>query len=182
MAEERLQKILSQAGVASRRHAEQLMAEGRVVVNGSVITQLGSKADFERDHIKVDGRLLRPPKHLVYIALHKPTGTVSTVSDNTIATPAGHAIAGTPKRRASANKPATVNAATAAKDKYILWSAARSAIGMKLEVGIRIMKNHAPAKPGTGLCSHAQMAAANKPPIISTCGKTSPIVRAAGQP
>jgi 23S rRNA pseudouridine2605 synthase len=81
MAEERLQKILSQAGVASRRHAEQLMAEGRVVVNGSVVTQLGSKADFERDHIKVDGRLLRPPKHLVYIALHKPTGTVSTVSD-----------------------------------------------------------------------------------------------------
>ena len=79
MAEERLQKILSQAGVASRRHAEQLMAEGRVVVNGSVVTQLGSKADFERDHIKVDGRLLRPPKHMVYIALHKPTGTVSTV-------------------------------------------------------------------------------------------------------
>src|ERR1700733_15618466 len=81
MAEERRQKILSQAGVASRRHAEQLMAEGRVVVNGSVVTQLGSKADFERDHIKVDGRLLRPPKHLVYIALHKPTGTVSTVTD-----------------------------------------------------------------------------------------------------
>ncbi len=81
MAEERLQKILSQAGVASRRHAEQLIVEGRVVVNGSVITQLGSKADFERDHIRVDGRLLRPPKHLVYIALHKPTGTVSTVSD-----------------------------------------------------------------------------------------------------
>src|SRR3984885_3122049 len=81
MAEERRQKILSQAGVASRRHAEQLMAEGRVVVNGSVVTQLGSKADFERDHIKVDGRLLRPPKHLVYIALHKPTGTMTTVTD-----------------------------------------------------------------------------------------------------
>lgn len=81
MAEERLQKILSQAGVASRRHAEQLIVEGRVVVNGSAITQLGSKADLERDHIRVDGRLLRPPKHLVYIALHKPTGTVSTVSD-----------------------------------------------------------------------------------------------------
>jgi 23S rRNA pseudouridine2605 synthase len=81
MAEERLQKILSQAGVTSRRHAEQLMMEGRVVVNGAVVTQLGSKADFERDHIKVDGRLLRPPKHLVYIALHKPTATVSTVSD-----------------------------------------------------------------------------------------------------
>jgi 23S rRNA pseudouridine2605 synthase len=72
MAEERLQKILSQAGVASRRHAEQLIVEGRVVVNGTAITQLGSKADLERDHIRVDGRLLRPPKHLVYIALHGP--------------------------------------------------------------------------------------------------------------
>ncbi len=58
MAEERLQKILSQAGVASRRHAEQLIVEGRVTVNGAVVTELGSKADLERDHIKVDGRLL----------------------------------------------------------------------------------------------------------------------------
>ena len=65
MAEERLQKILSQAGVASRRHAEQMIREGRVAVNGAVITELGSKADLERDHIKVDGRLIRPPKRLV---------------------------------------------------------------------------------------------------------------------
>jgi 23S rRNA pseudouridine2605 synthase len=81
MAEERLQKILSQAGVASRRHSEQLMAEGRVTVNGAVVTELGSKADLARDHIKVDGRLLRAPKHMVYIALHKPDSSVTTVND-----------------------------------------------------------------------------------------------------
>ena len=81
MAEERLQKILSQAGVASRRQAEKIILEGRVTVNGAVVTELGSKADLERDHIKVDGRLLRAPKHLVYIALHKPNNTVTTVSD-----------------------------------------------------------------------------------------------------
>ncbi len=81
MPEERLQKILSQAGVASRRHAEQIILEGRVTVNGAVITELGSKADIERDHIKVDGRLLHAPKRMVYIALNKPDSTVTTVSD-----------------------------------------------------------------------------------------------------
>jgi 23S rRNA pseudouridine2605 synthase len=81
MAEERLQKILSQAGVASRRQAEKIMAEGRVVVNGTVITELGSKADIERDHIKVDGRLIHAPKRQVYVALCKPNNTVTTVSD-----------------------------------------------------------------------------------------------------
>jgi len=78
---ERLQKILSQAGVASRRHAEQIILEGRVTVNGAVVSELGSKADFEHDRIKVDGRLLHPPKHLVYIVLNKPDSTVTTVSD-----------------------------------------------------------------------------------------------------
>ena len=81
MPEERLQKILSQAGVASRRQAEKFITEGRVAVNGTVITELGSKADLERDHIKVDGRLLHAPKHQLYIALHKPNNTVTTVSD-----------------------------------------------------------------------------------------------------
>jgi len=81
MQEERLQKILSQAGVASRRQAEKFITEGRVAVNGTVITELGSKADLERDHIKVDGRLLHAPKHQLYIALHKPNNTVTTVSD-----------------------------------------------------------------------------------------------------
>jgi 23S rRNA pseudouridine2605 synthase len=80
--EERLQKILSQAGVASRRQAEQIILEGRVSVNGTVVTELGSKADFETDHIKVDGRLVRPPKNQVYIALNKPNNTVTTVSDD----------------------------------------------------------------------------------------------------
>jgi len=81
MAQERLQKILSQAGVASRRQAEKIITEGRVTVNGSVVTELGSKADLATDHIKVDGKLLRPPKHQVYIALNKPNNTVTTVTD-----------------------------------------------------------------------------------------------------
>ncbi len=81
MAEERLQKILARAGVASRRKAEQLILEGRVTVNGGVVTELGSKADAGRDHIKVDGKLVRPAKHLVYFALNKPRGCVTTVSD-----------------------------------------------------------------------------------------------------
>lgn len=81
MAEERLQKVLSQAGVASRRKAEELIVAGRVTVNGEAVTELGSKADIERDHIKVDGRLLHAPKRHVYIALNKPKGCVTTVSD-----------------------------------------------------------------------------------------------------
>jgi 23S rRNA pseudouridine2605 synthase len=81
MPEERLQKILSQAGIASRRHAEKIIVEGRVVVNGSVVTELGSKADIERDHIKVDGKLIHAPKRQVYIALNKPNNTVTTASD-----------------------------------------------------------------------------------------------------
>ena len=81
MAEERLQKILSGAGVASRRKAEQIIVEGRVTVNGKVVTELGTKADLERDHIKVDGRLLKQPTSHVYIALNKPDSVVSTVTD-----------------------------------------------------------------------------------------------------
>jgi 23S rRNA pseudouridine2605 synthase len=81
MPEERLQKILSQAGVTSRRQAEKYIVEGRVSVNGTIVTELGSKADLQSDHIKVDGRLIRAPKHQIYIALHKPNNTVTTVSD-----------------------------------------------------------------------------------------------------
>jgi len=81
MAEERLQKILSQAGVASRRKAEELIVAGRITVNGAAVAELGSKADLERDRIKVDGRLLRAPARHVYIALNKPNGCVTTVSD-----------------------------------------------------------------------------------------------------
>jgi 23S rRNA pseudouridine2605 synthase len=81
MAQERLQKILSQAGIASRRQAEKIMMEGRVTVNGTTVTELGSKADLETDHIKVDGKLIRPPKNQVYIVLNKPNNTVTTVTD-----------------------------------------------------------------------------------------------------
>ena len=65
MPEERLQKILAFAGIASRRKAEQYILEGRVTVNGQIVSELGSKADPDRDHIKVDGKLLRQPKRLI---------------------------------------------------------------------------------------------------------------------
>jgi 23S rRNA pseudouridine2605 synthase len=78
---ERLQKILSQAGIASRRHAEEMITEGRVQVNGKVVTELGSKADAERDHIRVDGKLIRGAERLRYFVLNKPRGYVTTVSD-----------------------------------------------------------------------------------------------------
>jgi 23S rRNA pseudouridine2605 synthase len=81
MAEERLQKILSRAGVTSRRKSEELIVTGRVAVNGKVITELGSKADIARDHIKVDGKLLRKPRRPVYFAMYKPDNCVTTVSD-----------------------------------------------------------------------------------------------------
>ena len=81
MPEERLQKILATAGIASRRKAELLILEGRVTVNGSTITELGSKADVAQDHIKVDGKLIRPPNEFLYIALYKPDSVVTTVSD-----------------------------------------------------------------------------------------------------
>lgn len=81
MPEERLQKILSRAGVASRRKAEEYITQGRVTVNGKIISELGSKADLEQDHIKVDGKLLRKPKSLVYLALNKPKNCVTTVHD-----------------------------------------------------------------------------------------------------
>src|ERR1700693_3269755 len=81
MAEERLQKLLAHAGIASRRKAEQLIREGRVAVNGAVITELGTKADAERDHIKVDGKHIRAPEKPVYLLMNKPRSFVTTVSD-----------------------------------------------------------------------------------------------------
>lgn len=79
--EERLQKILSRAGVASRRGAEKVMAEGRLTVNGTTVTQLGTKADIARDDIRVDGVRIRPPQHPVYLLLNKPKGAVTTRHD-----------------------------------------------------------------------------------------------------
>ncbi|MGD0730782.1 MAG: pseudouridine synthase [Terracidiphilus sp.] len=78
---ERLQKILAAAGVASRRRAEELIEQGRVQVNGKVVTLLGTKADSGRDHIRVDGKLLQGPERLRYFVLNKPRGFVTTVKD-----------------------------------------------------------------------------------------------------
>jgi 23S rRNA pseudouridine2605 synthase len=64
--QERLQKIIASAGLASRRKAELLIQEGRVTVNGTVVTQLGAKADADRDHIKVDGKLIREASKSLY--------------------------------------------------------------------------------------------------------------------
>jgi 23S rRNA pseudouridine2605 synthase len=78
---ERLQKILSQAGIASRRRAEEMITAGRVMVNGQVVTTLGSKADPARDHIRVDGKMLHGAERHRYFVLNKPRGYVTTVSD-----------------------------------------------------------------------------------------------------
>ncbi len=77
----RLQKIISQAGIASRRAAEKLIAEGRVTVNGHTVLEMGTKADPARDDIRLDGRRLKPPERHRYILLYKPTGYVTTRSD-----------------------------------------------------------------------------------------------------
>lgn len=78
---ERLQKILSQAGIASRRASEQLMLEGRVTVNGETVRELGTKADASRDDIRVDGRRIKIAERRRYILLNKPRGYVTTRSD-----------------------------------------------------------------------------------------------------
>jgi 23S rRNA pseudouridine2605 synthase len=82
--EQRLQKLIATAGIASRRHAEELIVAGRVTVNGAVITELGTKADPERDHIKVNGKLINPQlkaREKTYVLLNKPRGYLSSVSD-----------------------------------------------------------------------------------------------------
>ncbi|MDD4602063.1 Ribosomal large subunit pseudouridine synthase B [bioreactor metagenome] len=77
---ERLQKIISQAGIASRRHAEKLISDGRVTVNGAVVTELGTKVEPRKDKVAVDGKLIVSEKY-VYILLHKPKGVVTTLND-----------------------------------------------------------------------------------------------------
>ncbi|HLZ61876.1 MAG TPA: pseudouridine synthase [Ktedonosporobacter sp.] len=78
---ERLARFLAHAGIASRRHAEELIAAGRVQVNGSVVTTQGIRIDPEHDHISVDGRPVRVAAKHIYVLLHKPVGYVSTAYD-----------------------------------------------------------------------------------------------------
>lgn len=94
MATERLQKILASAGLASRRAAEELIREGRVTVNGRVVTELGTKADPAVDHVKVDGKRLRAAAPLRYILMNKPRGVVVTREDPQHR-PTVHALLGT---------------------------------------------------------------------------------------
>jgi len=77
----RLQKVIADAGVASRRKAEELITAGRVMVNGQVIRELGTRVDPEKDHVKVDGRHLKPAPPQTFIMLNKPKGVISTLND-----------------------------------------------------------------------------------------------------
>jgi 23S rRNA pseudouridine2605 synthase len=81
MTLERLQKFLSRAGVASRRQAESLILEGKVKVNGRVVTELGVKIDPEKDRVQVEGKRVQLPSAPVTFMLHKPSGFVSTTRD-----------------------------------------------------------------------------------------------------
>lgn len=82
---ERLQKLIAQAGIASRRAAEELIRTGEVSVNGEIVTELGTRADPEKDHIKVRGKLINPKlqkQQHAYVLLNKPKGVLSSVSDD----------------------------------------------------------------------------------------------------
>jgi 23S rRNA pseudouridine2605 synthase len=82
--EQRLQKLIAAAGIASRRHAEELIASGKVSINGKTITELGVKADPDHDHIKVNGRLINPllnRQEQIYVLLNKPKGYLTSMSD-----------------------------------------------------------------------------------------------------
>jgi 23S rRNA pseudouridine2605 synthase len=78
---ERLARFLAHAGIASRRHAEELIAAGRVQVNGLAVTTLGTRVDPEHDKVSVDGKPVAAPARHVYILLHKPVGYVTTARD-----------------------------------------------------------------------------------------------------
>jgi 23S rRNA pseudouridine2605 synthase len=81
MPAERLQKIIAAAGIASRRRSEELITGGLVSVNGKTVTELGSKADSETDHIRVNGKLLQGAERHVYLLMNKPKGYVTTLRD-----------------------------------------------------------------------------------------------------
>ncbi|HEY0051273.1 MAG TPA: S4 domain-containing protein, partial [Pyrinomonadaceae bacterium] len=82
--QERLQKLIAQAGIASRRRAEELIEAGLVTVNGEIVRELGTKADPETDHIKVNGKLINKlleKRESVYVLLNKPKGYLSSAAD-----------------------------------------------------------------------------------------------------
>jgi 23S rRNA pseudouridine2605 synthase len=79
--QERLQKIIARAGIASRRHAEQLILSGQVRVNGRVVRELGTKADAGKDKIEAAGRIVKAEERRVYLVLHKPPEIVSAMAD-----------------------------------------------------------------------------------------------------
>jgi len=78
---ERLQKIISAAGIDSRRHAEAMITAGRVSVNGEIVSRLGTQADPQKDVIRIDGKIISIENPSCYIALYKPAGYVTTLSD-----------------------------------------------------------------------------------------------------
>ena len=81
---QRLQKLISEAGITSRRHAEELITAGQVSVNGKTVTELGAKADPEKDHIKVRGRLINPllsQREKIHVVLNKPRGYLTSMED-----------------------------------------------------------------------------------------------------
>ena len=82
MSEERLQKILSHAGIASRRAAEQVILDGRVKVDGKIVTELGTKFDIEVNKISVDDKIINCAEKKVYILLNKPKNVLTTVKDD----------------------------------------------------------------------------------------------------
>jgi 23S rRNA pseudouridine2605 synthase len=79
--QERLQKIIARAGIASRRHAEQLILSGQVRLNGKVVTELGTKADLATDRVEAAGKVITAPERRVYLAMNKPAEVVATMAD-----------------------------------------------------------------------------------------------------
>lgn len=79
---ERIQKVLASAGIASRRHCEDLVKAGRVAVNGQVVTQMGAKVDSLKDHITVDGEAISSGERAVYLVLNKPPGYLTALDDS----------------------------------------------------------------------------------------------------
>lgn len=81
MPEERLQKYIANCGITSRRKAEELILQGKVKVNGELITELGFKVDTDKDKVYIDGKLIKTVENKIYIKLNKPVGYVTTVKD-----------------------------------------------------------------------------------------------------